>query len=118
MTTITPEQRQAAVEAGDSPVELADPQTGITYILVRAEVYRRMQEHLEADEDRREHHGDADVADTQPGERDEKRKHDDRHADEMRRLVARVLVIGRVRCHLLFDRFHRAARHFIYNSAF
>ena len=55
MTTITPEQRQAAVEAGDSPVELADPQTGITYVLMRADVYRRMQELLEKDEDRREH---------------------------------------------------------------
>jgi hypothetical protein len=55
MTTITPEQRQSAVEAGDSPVELADPQTGSSYVLLRAEVYRRMQELLEADQDRREH---------------------------------------------------------------
>jgi PHD/YefM family antitoxin component YafN of YafNO toxin-antitoxin module len=55
MTTITPEQRQAAVEAGDSPVVLADPQTGINYVLMRADVYRKMQELLEVDEDRREH---------------------------------------------------------------
>jgi hypothetical protein len=28
MTTITPEQHVAAAEAGDAPVDLADPQTG------------------------------------------------------------------------------------------
>jgi hypothetical protein len=55
MTVITPEQRQAAVEAGDLPVELADPQTGITYILMRADVYRRMQQSTEVEEDNREH---------------------------------------------------------------
>jgi hypothetical protein len=55
MMTMTPEQRQAAVEAGDSPVELADPQTGSTYVLLRAEDYRRMQELLEVDQDHREH---------------------------------------------------------------
>jgi hypothetical protein len=55
MTTITPEQRQAAVEAGDSPVELDDPQTGISYVLMRADVYRKMQELLETDEEHREH---------------------------------------------------------------
>jgi hypothetical protein len=53
--TITPEQRQAVVEAGASPLELADPQTGSTYVLLRAEVYRRMQELLEALQDHREH---------------------------------------------------------------
>ncbi len=54
MTTITPEQRQAAAEAGDSPVELADSQTGTGYVLMRADVYRKMQELLETEEDRRE----------------------------------------------------------------
>jgi hypothetical protein len=55
MTILPPEQRQAAVEAGDSPVEVADPQTGTTYVPMRADVYRRMRELLEADEDRHEH---------------------------------------------------------------
>ena len=62
MTTITPEQRQAVAEAGDSPVELAEPQTGTAYVLVRADVYRRMRERLEEDEDRREHQAWAKLA--------------------------------------------------------
>ncbi len=52
MTTITPEQRIAVNEAGDSPVELADLQTGDSFILVRAEVDRRL---LEDAQDHREH---------------------------------------------------------------
>jgi hypothetical protein len=55
MTTITAEQRQAAVEAGDRPVELADPQTGDTYILMRADVYHRMQQSMAVDENDQEH---------------------------------------------------------------
>ena len=62
MTTITAEQRQATIEAGDSPVELADPQTGISYVLIRADVYRKMQELLESDEDCREHQAWAKLA--------------------------------------------------------
>jgi len=54
MTTITPEQRIAIAEAGDAPVELADPQTGTAYVLLRADVYQRMREILEADEVQRE----------------------------------------------------------------
>jgi hypothetical protein len=59
MTAITPEQRQAAAEAGDSPVELADPQTGRSYILLRAEVFREL---LEWGEDRRQHEAWAGLA--------------------------------------------------------
>ncbi len=55
MATITAEQRQAAVEAGDLPVELADPQTGISYVPMRANVCHKLQELLESDEDHREH---------------------------------------------------------------
>lgn len=55
MTVITPEQRRAAAEAGDKPVELADPQTGDSYVLVRADVFRRMRELLEDGEDRLGH---------------------------------------------------------------
>jgi hypothetical protein len=61
---VTPEQRQAAVEAGESPVEFADLQAGITCVLLRAEVDQRMQEALEADEGRREHQAWARLART------------------------------------------------------
>lgn len=54
MTTITPEQRLAASQAGDSPVELADPQTGASYVLIRAEVYQKLQDLLSEGEGRRE----------------------------------------------------------------
>jgi hypothetical protein len=43
MTTITPEQRVAVAEAGDAPVELADPQAGTAYVLLRADIYQRMR---------------------------------------------------------------------------
>ena len=62
MTAITPEQRRAVAEAGDSPVELADPQTGAAYVLVRADVYQRMRESLEEGEDRRGHEAWAKLA--------------------------------------------------------
>ena len=54
MTTITPEQRRALAEAGGSPIELADPQTGDAFVLVRAEVFRKMRDRLEEDEGRLE----------------------------------------------------------------
>jgi hypothetical protein len=50
--TITPEQQIAVAEAGDAPVELADPQTGTAYVLLRADVYQRMRDLLEAEEER------------------------------------------------------------------
>jgi PHD/YefM family antitoxin component YafN of YafNO toxin-antitoxin module len=54
MTTITPELRQAIEQAGDSPVELTDPETSAAYVLLKAEVYHRMQETLEDQRDRQE----------------------------------------------------------------
>jgi hypothetical protein len=54
MTTLTPEQRQAVEQAGNSPVEITDPQTTTAYILLRADVFRRMQEIVEEEQDRRE----------------------------------------------------------------
>jgi hypothetical protein len=62
MTTITPEQRQAVADAGDLPVELADPQTGLAYVLMRAELYRQLQEQLEDNGDLREHRAWAKLA--------------------------------------------------------
>ena len=46
--------REAVERAGDQPVEITDPQTNTHYILLRADVYRRMREILEEEEDRRE----------------------------------------------------------------
>ena len=42
MTTITTEIREAIEQAGEQPVRLADPETNLVYIIVRAEVYERM----------------------------------------------------------------------------
>ena len=47
MTPITPDLRQAVELAGDSLVELTDPETHTVYVLLKAEVYRGMQEALE-----------------------------------------------------------------------
>jgi hypothetical protein len=55
MTILTPEQRQAVESAGDQPIEITDPETNTAYVLLKAEVYRRMQAILEEEaEDRRE----------------------------------------------------------------
>ncbi len=51
MTPITQEIRQAIERAGDEPIRLEDPQTTQTYVLVRAELYDRIQR-IFADEDR------------------------------------------------------------------
>ncbi len=50
--TITPEQRQAVLGAGDSPVEIADPESNTSYFLVRADVYRKMQEIVEEEQEK------------------------------------------------------------------
>ena len=42
MTTITPEIRKAIEQAGEQPVRLADLETNLVYIIVRAEVYECM----------------------------------------------------------------------------
>jgi len=54
MTTLTPELRQAIELAGDQPVEITDAQTNMAYVLLKADVYKRMREILEEEEDRRE----------------------------------------------------------------
>ncbi len=51
MTPITKEIRQAIESAGDQPVRLEDPLTRQTYVLVRADLYDRIQR-VFADEDR------------------------------------------------------------------
>ncbi len=54
MTTLTPELRQAVELAGDRPVEITDPQTKTDYVLLKADVYRRLRELVDEEEDRRE----------------------------------------------------------------
>ena len=44
MNVIIPDQSRAAAEAGDAPIELEDPQTGDSFVLVRADIFRRMRE--------------------------------------------------------------------------
>ncbi len=51
MTPITKEIRRAIEQAGDQPVRLEDPQTTQTYVLLRADVYDRIQR-LFAEDDR------------------------------------------------------------------
>jgi hypothetical protein len=53
MTSFTPELRQAVELAGDQPVEITDPQTNTAYVLLKADVYRRLRELLD-EGDRRE----------------------------------------------------------------
>jgi len=53
MTTLTPELREAVELAGDQPVEITDPETNTAYVLLKADVYRRLRE-LPEEEDRRE----------------------------------------------------------------
>ena len=44
MTTMTSEQHQAVEQAGDQPVPVLDPQTQVSYYLVRADLFREMSE--------------------------------------------------------------------------
>ena len=55
MPTLAPEQRRAVESAGEERVEITDPQTNATYVLLKAEVYKRMRAILEEEaDDRRE----------------------------------------------------------------
>jgi hypothetical protein len=51
MTTITSEIRRAIEQAGDQPVRLDDPQTSQSYVLIKADVYDRIQRFFD-EEDR------------------------------------------------------------------
>ena len=41
--TMTPEQKKAVDQAGDTPVLVEDPETHAAYLLIREDVYQRMQ---------------------------------------------------------------------------
>jgi hypothetical protein len=43
MTVLTPEQRQEIKQAGERPVRVEDPETKVAYLIVKEEVYQRMQ---------------------------------------------------------------------------
>jgi hypothetical protein len=47
MPTLTPELRKAIEEAGDRPVSIIDPETSRQYVLIRSQVYERLQSLLE-----------------------------------------------------------------------
>lgn len=53
MMKITPEQRDAIEQAGNSPIEVSDPESGNTYVMLRFEVYQRL---LLADEELEDRH--------------------------------------------------------------
>lgn len=42
--TITTEQKQALAKSGKQPVRVADPETNTAYVIVREDVYRKLQE--------------------------------------------------------------------------
>jgi hypothetical protein len=44
MTTLTPEQRQEIERAGQHPVRVEDPETKTAYLIVKEELFQRMQE--------------------------------------------------------------------------
>jgi hypothetical protein len=50
MNTISPELRQAIGQAGDEPVRLEDPERQTVSLLVREDVFRRMQALGESDD--------------------------------------------------------------------
>jgi hypothetical protein len=43
MMSLSPEQRRAIGEAGDEPVPIVDPETHMTYLIIKAEVYDRLR---------------------------------------------------------------------------
>jgi hypothetical protein len=52
MTTMTSEQHQAVEQAGGQPVPVVDPQTQVEYVLVRADLFRELNEILEEESQR------------------------------------------------------------------
>lgn len=47
ITELSPELRHALADDPDRPIELVDPKTNRVYVLVSADVFRRMQASLE-----------------------------------------------------------------------
>jgi hypothetical protein len=51
---LSPEQRDAVAHAGSTPIQVIDPQTQVTYVLLRADVYEQVRKVLDAEFDIRE----------------------------------------------------------------
>ena len=49
MTSLTPEQRQLVARAGAEPVRVADPETNVAYVILKAEVYERLLKLMEVE---------------------------------------------------------------------
>lgn len=49
MTILTPEQSREVRRAGDRPVEVEDPITRESYVLVKAAVYEKLRELVEVE---------------------------------------------------------------------
>jgi len=47
--TLTPELKQAIDKAGDEPVRVEDPETHTAYLIIREDVYRRMNDRTAID---------------------------------------------------------------------
>jgi hypothetical protein len=56
MPTLSPEQKQAVVLAGDTPIPITDPDSDASYVLIRAEVFERILAAAEGDLDPREYY--------------------------------------------------------------
>jgi hypothetical protein len=52
MTTLTSEQHRAVEQAGGQPVPVVGPQTQVEYFLVRADLFRELNEILEEERQR------------------------------------------------------------------
>jgi hypothetical protein len=50
MIELTKEQRQALQENGDGPLRVRDPETKVTYVLLREDLYERMRPRLSGQE--------------------------------------------------------------------
>ncbi len=50
MVVLSPELQRAIGEAGDRPVPIVDPETQQTYLLIKTEVFERLQASREVEE--------------------------------------------------------------------
>lgn len=51
---LSPEQRNAVAHAGSTPIQVVDPHTQVTYVLLRADVYEQVRKVLGDEFDIRE----------------------------------------------------------------
>jgi hypothetical protein len=51
MITITPEQRQAIAQSGDTPARVVDHESNMAYVLLRADLYEKYKALFEGDDE-------------------------------------------------------------------